>query len=362
MSLDAIAQKVHSGTRLSREDGLSLFETEDFIRVGRLADFIRRKRHGDKATFVVNRQINPTNICILSCKFCDFATKRKRPNAYALSLSEILSKCSPDLREVHIVGGLNADWSFEDYLGIVREIHSRYPAIQIKAYTAVEIDFFARISKLSLEEVLGRLKEAGLSALPGGGAEVFSERVRKLLFPFKIGAPRWLEVHRTAHRLGIRSNATMLYGHIETDEERVEHLLKLREIQDETGGFLSFIPLAFQPGKNGIRVHAASATQDLKMIAVSRLLLDNFEHIKAYWVTLGEETASMALHFGADDIDGTILEERIMHAALASTPAGLARESLVRIIQEAGFLPVERDALYNFVGEEYVAEKTLVPA
>lgn len=249
------------------------------------------------------------------------------------------------------MGGLYRRWSFNDYLNVLRVIRRAYPHIQLKAYTAVEIDFFARKENISISEVLQQLKNEGLVCLPGGGAEVFSERVRKQLFPFKIGWSKWSEVHRTAHGLGIRSNATMLYGHIETSEERLDHLLKLRALQDETGGFLSFIPLAFQPGNTGIVERQTSAIDDLKTIAISRLLLDNFDHIKSYWVTVGEETTSMALRFGADDIDGTILEERIMHAAKAQTPVGMARERLLRIIREAGGLPVERDALYNVVRE-----------
>ncbi|MBI4395477.1 MAG: aminofutalosine synthase MqnE [Elusimicrobia bacterium] len=346
-SLEPVWKKIESGERLSLEEGLCLYNTSDLLGLGRMADFVRQKRHGRRATFVINRQINPTNICLLSCRFCDFASKEGRPDAYVMSEEDLLSRLSPELKEVHIVGALYRKWSFEDYLNIVRAVKRAAPGIQVKAYTAVEVDFFARREGISLRDVLIRLKEAGVVCLPGGGAEVFSERVRKALFPFKIGWSKWSEVHRTAHELGLRSNATLLYGHIETLEERLDHMLKLRSLQDETGGFLSFIPLAFQPGNTGIVKKQASAVDDLKTIAVSRLVLDNFEHIKSYWVTVGEETCSMALRFGADDVDGTILEERIMHAAKAGTPAGMARETLVRLIREAGCLPVERDALYN---------------
>jgi aminodeoxyfutalosine synthase len=235
----------------------------------------------------------------------------------------------------------------EAYLDVVRVIKARFPRIQIKAYTAVEVDFFSRKEKISIEETLRRMMEAGVVCLPGGGAEVFSERVRKALFPFKIGAPKWLEVHRTAHRLGLRSNATLLYGHMETFEERVNHMLKLRGLQDETKGFLSFIPLAYQPGTTQVVKRQASVVDDLKTIAASRLLLDNFDHIKAYWVTMGEDTASIALNYGADDVDGTIGEERIMHAAQASSPLELTRKRLMALIREAGRVPVERDCLYN---------------
>ncbi len=346
-NLERVQEKVNAGERLFREEGLKLFSASDILALGKIADGIKKRRHGNKVTYVVNRQINPTNICVLSCKFCDYATKKNRPNAYAMTLEEILNHCSPDLKEVHIVGGLYHEWPFKFYLDIVRAIHEKFPAIQIKAYTAVEIDFFARMEKCSIEKILTRLKEAGLVCLPGGGAEVFSERVRKALFPFKIGAPRWLEIHKTAHQLGIRSNSTLLYGHIETHEERVDHMLKLRELQDETKGFLSFIPLAYQAGKGKVVSHSVSSLEDLKTIAIARILLDNFDHIKSYWVTMGEETASMALHFGADDLDGTIGKEKIMHAADATSPLGMAKERLEQLILSANGIPLERDALYN---------------
>ena len=341
----AIARK-----RLTREEALALFD-EELLTLGQMADETKQERWGARAHFVLNRQINPSNICVLSCRFCDFATKRGRPNAYEMTMEDILAKCE-GVREVHIVGGLHPDWTFDYFEEMLRQISTRYPGIQIKAFTAVEIDYFAKKSRLTIEQVLLRLKAAGLSALPGGGAEVFSERVRKQLFPFKMGAPRWIEIHRTAHTLGIPTNATLLYGHIETHEERVDHMLKLRELQEETGGFLSFIPLAYQVGPTSKVVQRqASAMEDLKTIAIARLVLDNIPHIKAYWVTLGEETAAMALHFGADDIDGTIGEEKIMHAADAATPAQLTRDRLIQLIRESGCVPVERDALYNVIQE-----------
>lgn len=344
--LESVEQKIRQGERLSREDALELFKVRDLIRLGRLADQVKRVRWGDRAHFVINRQINPTNVCVLSCRFCDFATKRGRPNAYEMTIHEVLERCSPELREVHIVGGLHPDWPWSFYLEMFQAIKTNFPQIQIKAWTAVEIDFFSKKFRLSVEDVLRQLREVGLEALPGGGAEVFSERVRNALFPFKIGAPRWLEIHRIAHRMGIPTNSTLLYGHMETHEERVEHLLKLRDLQDDTQGFMSFIPLAYQPGKTQVVKRQAPATEDLKTIAVARLVLDNIPHLKAYWVTMGEEIASVALHFGADDIDGTIGEERIMHAADASSPVSLTRDRLVELIQEAGCIPVERDALY----------------
>lgn len=352
--LESIAKKIDAGERLTLEDGLSLYATDDVLALGRLANSVKERRHGRKAFFVLNRKIEPTNLCVLSCKFCDFASKKGRPDAYAMAMDEILEKCSGEIHEVHISGAMHPDWRFEDYLEIVRALHKRYPRVPIKAFTAVEIDWYAKISRQSIKQVLLRLKDAGLAALPGGGAEVFSERVRKALFPFKIGAPKWMEVHRTAHRLGIPSNASLLYGHVETLEERVRHMLRLRDLQDETGGFLSFIPLAFQPGQTGLAVRPPTVIDDLKTLAVARLLLDNFPHLKAYWVTLSEETASVGLRFGADDIDGTLGEERIMHSAGAPTPAGLVRDRLVDLIQEAGCIPVERDALYR---ELYVHDR-----
>lgn len=345
--LDSVEQKISCKERFTREDGLELFKVSDIIRLGRLADSVKRERWGDKAHFVINRQINPSNVCVLSCKFCDFASKRGRPDAYEMTIEEVVNSCSEELREVHIVAGLHPDWKWEFYLDMFRAIKESYPQIQIKAWTAVEIDYFSKKFRLSVAEVLNQFKAVGLVALPGGGAEVFSERVRKALFPFKLGAPRWLEVHRTAHQQGIPTNATLLYGHIETYEDRVDHMLKLRDLQDETNGFMSFIPLAYQVGNTKIVSRQASALEDVKTIAISRLLLDNFAHIKAYWVTIGEELASIALHFGADDIDGTIGEERIMHDAGATSPVAMTRDHLIELIKEAGCIPVERDALYR---------------
>lgn len=347
--LDRVADTLARKERLSRDDALELFESRDLLRLGRLAHRVKKARWGDHAHFVLNRQINPTNVCVLSCRFCDFATKRGRPNAYEMTLEEVFSRCDSGIREVHIVGGLHPDWPWSYYLEMLRGIKTHSPEVQIKAFTAVEIDFFSKKFRLPVEDVLRQLKAVGLDALPGGGAEVFSERVRKALFPFKIGAPRWLAIHRTAHRLGIPTNSTLLYGHIETHEERVDHLLKLRELQDETGGLMSFIPLAYQVGKTRVVERQASAIEDLKTIAIARLVLDNVPHIKAYWVTMGEEIASIALNFGADDIDGTIGEERIMHAADAETPIRQTRDRLLELIRAAGCVPVERDALYHVV-------------
>lgn len=355
-ALVPVWEKVLAGERLDGRDGLALLETLDLPALGRMADHAARRRNGDRVQFVVNRQINPTNLCVLSCAFCDFAAKPGDDHAYEQSLDEVLAQVSDDLSEVHIVGGLHPRWKFDRYLEIVREIRQRFPAVQIKAWTAVEIDWFARLEKTTIEDILERLKDAGLDSLPGGGAEVFSDRVRKETFKTKIGRRRWFEVHRAAHRMGIPSNATLLYGHIETLGERVDHLLQLREAQDQCRNesrngngaeFASFIPLALQPGNTGLAERQASVLEDLRTVACARLLLDNFPHIKAYWVMLGEDSAAMALNFGASDLDGTIGEEKIAHFAQASSPVGLARDRLIRMIRGAGKTPVERDALYN---------------
>jgi len=349
-ALSPIWSKVQSGTRLNMEDARTLYATTDLLGLGWMAKQVKEKRWGKKAFYVLNQKLEPTNVCVLSCKFCDFATKRSKPNAYEMTIEDMVARCSGEgVSEIHISGGMPPEWTLDNYLAIIRALRQAYPTVAIKAFTAVEVEWAARISKRSIENVLLQLKEAGLTALPGGGAEVFSERVRQELFPFKIGAATWLEVHKTAHRLGIPSNATLLYGHIETPEECWQHLELLRQAQDEAPGFMSFIPLAFQPGTTGLSVHSPTVVEDLKQLAIARLYLDNFPHIKAYWITLGVETASTGLHFGADDIDGTIGEEKIMHAAGATSPAGLARERLEQVIREAGCEPVERDGLYNFI-------------
>ena len=344
-----IWEKVLEQKRLSLEDGVRLFETSDFPAMGRMADHVKSHRDGDRVLFVISRHLNPTNICVLSCSFCDFAKKKGDPDAYEMSMDEILAHVDEDTRELHMVGGHHPDWPFEKYVDIVRTVRHHFPGVQVKAFTAAEIDYFYRRWKITPEESLAILKEAGLCSMPGGGAEVFSSRVHKELFAGKSNADRWLEIHRIAHNMQIHSNATLLYGHIETYQERVEHMLRLRELQDETGGFLSFIPLEYQTGDTHLVPRQASAIDDLKTIAAARLMLDNFPHIKAYWVMITEETASVALHFGASDMDGTIGRERIAHAASASSPAGLARERMVHLIRDAQKVPVERDALYNVV-------------
>jgi aminodeoxyfutalosine synthase len=345
--LQALAEKVQAGERLDFDDGMACLETRDLFGVGRIADWAKRRKSGDHVMYVLNRQLNPTNLCVLSCKFCDFAAKKADDHAYEMSMDEVLAHASDEIDEIHIVAGLHPSWKFEQYVDIVREIHAAYPRLPIKAWTAVEIDWFTKISKKSVEEVLSTLKEAGVVAMPGGGAEVFSDRIRNELYRNKMGHERWFEIHRIAHGMGIRSNCTLLFGHIETYEERIRHMMQVRELQDETGGFFSFIPLEYQLGTTKLVERGASADEGLRTIAASRLMLDNFDHIKAYWVMLGEETASVALNFGADDLDGTIVEEKIAHFALAPSPVGLTQHRILKLIREAGKVPVKRDALYH---------------
>ncbi|MFQ5946434.1 MAG: aminofutalosine synthase MqnE [Anaerolineae bacterium] len=348
--LSIIWEKVQAEERLSRNDGLLLFETDDLLGVGQMADFVKRRRVGDWVFFVMNRYVNPTNVCVLSCKFCDFAKKKGEAGAFEHSIEDILGMIRADVREVHIVGGHHPDWPFDYYERLVGAVHAQHPQVQIKAFTAAEIDYFWRRWKVEPLEALKRLKQAGLHSMPGGGAEVFSKRLQKeLRYTGKADADRWCEIHGLAHSLGIPTNATMLYGHIETAAERVNHLLRLREQQDRSGGFSTFIPLAYQTGDTKLVPRQAPPTDDLRTIAASRLLLDNFPHVEAYWVMIGEATASIALNFGADDVNGTLEDERIAHAAKAESPAGLVREQLFRMIRDAGRIPVERDALYNVV-------------
>ncbi|HEY2954564.1 MAG TPA: aminofutalosine synthase MqnE [Candidatus Eisenbacteria bacterium] len=349
--LVAAAQRtLLGGGRLTQEEGTRLFDAP-VLEVGRLADAVARDRHGERVYFTVNRQLNPTNVCVLSCRFCDYAKKAGDPDAYTMTKEQILAHVEPGIAEIHIVGGLHNKWRFDDYLNVIRWVKEAKPDLSVKAYTAVEIDFFCRLTKQPAEWVLERLREAGLDALPGGGAEVFSERVRREIFHQKIGAGRWLEIHETAHRMGIPSNATLLYGHIETRAERVQHMILLRELEDRAPGFFAFIPLAFQPGTTGLVRRQASAIEDLRTLAISRLVFDNVPHVKSYWVMLGQDTAGVALNFGASDMDGTIGVEKIAHAALARSPVGMAEEAMVHTIREAGKTPVQRDALYRVVRE-----------
>ena len=332
--LEPIWDKVRASERLSREDGLALFESDDLLGVGRMADHAKSRREGDRVYFVINRHITPTNVCVLSCAFCGFARKPGEAGAYEHTIEDMVAMVKDETREVHIVGGHHPDWPFEYYERMIQAIRAARPDVQIKALTAAEVDYFWRRWKIEPKEALSRLKAAGLQSMPGGGAEIFSPRLAKLLkYTGKADPERWCEIHGIAHALGIKTNATMLYGHVETLAERVDHLLRLREQQDASGGFVTFIPLAYQVAATKLVPRQTPPADSLKTIAVSRLLLDNFPHVEAYWVTLGEETTSVALHFGADDVNGTLEDERIQHLSGAQTPAGVAREQLFRMIR-----------------------------
>ena len=351
-----IYEKVESGKRLGTDDGLVLYQSNDLIGIGHLADHVRRNRHDNKAYYVYNQHLNYTNVCINRCLFCAYARDEGAEGSFTLSVHDVkerlLERIDEPVSEIHIVGGLNPNMSINYYVDMLSAIREIRPDATIKAFTAVEIDFIAGKSNLSIIETIEKLKDSGLSMMPGGGAEIISNRIREKLFPAKINGTRWLEIVKTVHDTGITSNATMLYGHIETSEERVGHLMALRELQDKTGGFSAFIPLAFHPENTKLSyIPKATAIDDLKNIAAARLLLDNFDHIKAYWVMIGEKLAQIALSFGADDLDGTIIEEKITHMAGAKTAKGLSADRIRHLISSAGFTPVERDSFYRPVAQ-----------
>ncbi|QDU60730.1 Aminodeoxyfutalosine synthase [Planctomycetes bacterium Pan216] len=353
-SLSAIREKVDAGERLSREDGEFLYEQEDFFALGELANIVRERLNSNYTYYNINTHLNPTNVCVYRCRFCAFRSDLKDEKAYLMSDEEILERAGSawnrGATELHIVGGLHHKKEFDWYKRVLAIIHEAYPDLHLKAYTAVEIDWFRRITGLSTREVLLELKEVGLGSLPGGGAEIFHPDVRDDICEHKADADGWLDIHREAHEIGIRSNATMLYGHIENVHHRVDHLIRLRELQDQTGGFQTFIPLAFHPENTGLSdIRKPSAIADLKTMAVSRLMLDNFPHIKAYWIMLGIGTAQLAQWFGADDLDGTVVHELIYHDAGATTPEALTVTQLRRLIEETNRVPVERDTLYHHI-------------
>ncbi len=350
-----IYEKVKARERLAADDGVTLFRSRDLLGVGHLANLVRERLHGRRAAYIYNQHLNYSNVCVNGCQFCAFGKTAEDPEAYTMTLSEILDKVAERLdepiSEIHIVGGLHPDLPFSYYLDMLRGIRDLRPGVHLQAFTAVEIAYLAELASLSVADTLQALKDAGLGSLPGGGAEVFSARIRSNLCPKKLSPEGWLEVAQTAHRQGIKTNATMLYGHLETVEERVEHLRRLREAQDETGGFLTFIPLAFHPKNTRLPdLPETTGFDDLKNLAVARLMLDNFPHIKAFWIMIGVKLAQLSLAFGADDIDGTVIEEKITHMAGAQTPMSLTRTQLLRMIEEAGCEPVERDTLYNVIG------------
>ncbi len=347
-----IHQKILNGQRLNAEDGKRLYETHHLPALGYLANLVREQKNGNIAYYIYNQHINYSNICTNLCRFCAFGKEKEAPGSYEMSLQEIEEKIKERLgepiSEVHIVGGIHPDLPYTYYTDMLRLIKRIRPGIHIQAFTCVEIAHLAELAGMSIEETLKDLTDAGLDSIPGGGAEVFSTRIREKLCPEKLPGGQWLEVAKTAHRLGIKSNATMLYGHIETVEERIEHLIALREAQDETGGFMCFIPLAFHPKNTGLEeIAPTGGIDDLKNIAVSRLMLDNFPHIKAYWVMLGPKVAQIALWYGADDLDGTVLEEKITHMAGGETAQAMTRKEIEKLIKASGREPVERDTLYN---------------
>jgi aminodeoxyfutalosine synthase len=352
--IEPIGEKVLAGERLTFDDGIALYGTGDVLAVGWLANHVRERMHGDVTYFNVNRHINPTNVCVAACRLCAFGRKKGDAAGYTMALDEAFETAASGyteaVTEFHIVGGLHPDLPFEYFLDLVSGLKERFPKVHIKAFTMVEVAFLARRAKLSIEETLIKMREAGVDSMPGGGAEIFASRVRSIICDHKIDGSEWLNTARLAHKLGFRSNATMLYGHIENDEDRVDHLLKLREVQDETGGFQTFIPLAFHPENTALdHLPVTTGLTDIRQIAVSRLLLDNFAHIKAYWQMLTPKIAQIALRFGADDLDGTVIEEKIYHDAGATTPQGMTRKQLCHLIEAAGRVPVERDTLYHNV-------------
>lgn len=358
-----IAEKILEGRRLSREDGVRLFESPDLLAIGALADWVNRQKNGDRVFIAANQHLNPTNVCILraTCVFCSYARKPKEEGAYTMTLDEALAEASlareTPVREFHIVGGLHPKLRVSYYEDLIRALREQHPGVEIKALTAVEIAHLARIEKATIEDVLERLRAAGLDTLPGGGAEVFSLNVRATIADRKLAAEEWLDVHRRAHRMGIRSNCTLLYGHVETMADRVEHLEHLRELQDETGGFLTYIPLAYHPDNNELGEQlrrqgtATTGFDDLKNLAVGRLFLDNFRHVKTHWIMNTAKVSQIALHFGVDDLEGTVRRERVYHEAGAATPEGMTFSDIVRLVKDAGKRPVERNVIYEEVRE-----------
>ena len=361
--LFSVYDKVLAGERLSGDDALALFETNDLLAVGAMADWVNRNKNGDRVFFVANQHLNPTNVCILraTCTFCSFARTPKEDGAYTMSLEEAMAEADiardVPVREFHIVGGLHPKLKVSYYEDLLRALKQRFPEVEIKALTAVEIAHLAKVEKISVEEVLTRLREAGLDSMPGGGAEIFSLNVRETIAKRKLAANEYLDVHRTAHQMGIPTNCTMLYGHVESMQDRVDHLTMLRDLQDETGGFFTYIPLAYHPDNNelgeelGRTGTATMGFDDLKNLAVGRLYLDNFQHIKTHWIMNTAKVSQIALHFGVDDLEGTVVKERIYHEAGAHTPQAMTWNEIIRLIKDAGKRPVERDALYRELRE-----------
>jgi aminodeoxyfutalosine synthase len=352
--LALIREKVAAGQRLSFDDGMFLSDQADLFTLGQLANMVRERKNSNFTYYNVNTHINPTNVCVYRCTFCAFRADLKSEKGYVMTDEQIVERAGEAERrgatELHIVGGLHHQLPYDWYLHVVRIIHDAYPRLHLKAYTAVEWDWFSRMTGRPTRELLAEFKQAGLGSLPGGGAEIFHPEVRDQICEHKADSGAWIRIHREAHQLGLRSNATMLYGHIEKSQHRIDHLIRLRELQDETGGFQTFIPLAFHPDNTRLsHLPKASVLMDLRTMAVSRLMLDDFPHIKAYWIMLGIPTAQLSLSFGADDMDGTVVHEKIYHDAGSDTPQELTVAQLRRLIEEAGRVPVERDTLYHRV-------------
>jgi aminodeoxyfutalosine synthase len=352
-TFEAIATKVRNFHRISPDEALSLFVSNDLLALGELAALANERKNGNNVYFNVNRHINPTNICVNRCAFCAFSRTSGQEGAYTLALDDICRRAVEaqveGATEVHIVGGLHPDLPFEYYEEVLGAIRTAAPLLHIKAFTAVEIEYFSRISGCTIEQVLERLMAAGLGSMPGGGAEILVEDVRAKICPEKISGQHWLDIIRQAHLAGLKTNATMLYGHLETHADRVAHMAMLRELQDETGGFQAFIPLAFQPENSDLKldIKGTSGLDDLKTLAIARIFLDNFDHIKAYWIMLGEKIAQVSLAFGVNDLDGTVVEEKIGHDAGAASPQSLSKGGIITLIRKAGKIPVERDTLYH---------------
>jgi aminodeoxyfutalosine synthase len=355
-----IAGKALSGKMLNREDGIALFESKNLLLIGALADELRKRKSGDVVTFVVNRHINYTNVCVSGCEFCAYYRKKGEPGAYTLSMPDIMKKIDESIdlgiTELHIVGSHHPDLPFEFYVDMLERIHERYPGVHIQAFTAAEIEYFSEISGRSVREVLKTLENAGLDSLPGGGAEIFNEDLRKRICPNKVSGEGWIGVMKEAHGLGIKSNATMLFGHVETEEDRVDHLIRLREAQEDSGGFQGFIPLPFHPKntallRDGLVSETGPTGSDiLKTIAISRIMLHGYiDNIRAYWVMTGKKLAQVSLHYGANDIDGTVIEENITHAAGANTEEFLPKSEIISMIQRAGRVPAQRTTTYEIV-------------
>jgi len=367
-ALRPVGEAVLAGRRLGRDEGIVLATTADLVGLGALANHVRERLHGDRTYYNINRHLNPTNVCTATCALCAFAVPlSRRAEGWEWSVEEAVERAARDVdetvSELHIVGGLNPSMTTAYYERLFRELKARFPWIQLKAMTMVELDFFARVDRIPLEEVIARLRDAGLDSCPGGGAEIFAERARRKICNHKTDGSRWLEVARTVHGMGIRTNCTMLYGHVETPEERVDHLLALRDLQDGTGGFQCFIPLAFHPANTALsHLLPTGGRLDLQTVALARLLLDNVPHVKAYWIMVGEKIAQVAQHFGANDLDGTVVDERITWAAGGTAGRGMPRSRLEALIREAGRTPVLRDTLYRPLGEDGAGAGATVPA